>query len=233
MHSLYGLRRNLVSLSQAVFISPSLSAVMYSLLLLKIKDKSSTQFQNPIKSSIEINSRVWNVGWFNWLWIIHSGFGYFILSNWSLFSLNYIMVKEYEISYWGKVRVPCMQHLLWINWNYIMSNCLEYVLYFPSGVNDMSFYDRLLILLWKYPHMICAHSNAIAVDAESWNSCSILRDTNSTPAVHSLLLPTKVRLSPNLLVICVRNANTLVSRNGFKNQAQGHLYDFEPDFTKL
>lgn len=129
-----------------------------------------------------------------------------------------MIVKEYEISYWGKVRVPCMQHLLWINWNYIMSNCREYVLYFPSGINDMPFYDRLLILLWKYPHMICAHSNAIAVDAESWNSCSTLHYTNGTPAVHSLLLPTKVRLSPNLLVICVHNANALVSPNGFRSK---------------
>lgn len=42
-HSLYGSRRNLASLSQAVLISRSLSALMRSLLLpLQIKDKSST-----------------------------------------------------------------------------------------------------------------------------------------------------------------------------------------------
>lgn len=99
-------------------------------------------------------------------------------------------------------------HFLWINWNCIMSNCLESVLYFPSAVNNMSFQHRLLILLWNYPHMICVLSNAIAVGAET----AVVHHTNTTPA--ALLLATKVRLSPNLLLICDHNA--LVSPNGFK-----------------
>lgn len=58
----FGFREELASLSQAVLISHSLSAVMHFLLLLwQTKNKSSKEFLKPIKFSIGAKLRAQNI----------------------------------------------------------------------------------------------------------------------------------------------------------------------------